>query len=100
MFAPDLSAAGACVPFSGREEFEEQVQSCLAMDRASRKELKRNAREYYDTHLAPKEVGKALQRNVLDPPPEAPDKMEKITVIAGHESVNALKWNSGWTSEL
>ena len=94
LFAPDLSAAGACVPFSGRKEFEEQVRSCLAMDRAFRKELKRNAREYYDTHLAPKEVGKALQRKVLDPPLEAPDKMEKITVIAGHESANVLKAKS------
>jgi len=44
LFAPDLSAEGACVPFSGRKEFEEQVRSCLAMDRASRKELKRLVR--------------------------------------------------------
>jgi len=94
LFTPDLSAAEACVPFRGREEFKERVRSCLAMEAPARNALKREALAYYDTHLSPRVVGRNLQREVLDGPKNSKEETETITMIAGHESVNALRAKS------
>lgn len=99
LFTPNLANAGGCVAFEGREEFLDRVRSCLNMGTVTREKLKRRATEYYDTHLSPRVIGKHLQHEVLDGPPATPDGIERITVIAGHESVDALKSNSAGTSE-
>jgi hypothetical protein len=93
LFTPNLSSAGGCVAFEGREAFSERVQSCLDMGMVAREELKRRATEYYDTHLSPMVVGKRLQHEVLDGPSTTSDGIERLTIIAGHESVDALKSN-------
>jgi len=93
LFTPNLSAAEACVPFRGREEFKERVRSCLAMEASARSALKREALAYYDTHLSPRAVGRNLQREVLDGSPDTTGETERINIIGGHESVEALKKN-------
>jgi hypothetical protein len=91
LFVPNLEDAGACIPFSGQKEFEEKVRSCLTMEVNTRKLLKEKAVEYYDAHLCPSAVGPNLQQEVLDGPPSPREEVGRVTLIAGHESVDAFR---------